>query len=121
MLHGSLTCRAYCLACLHCAPGGLQIRAMLLSASACCAGDVYRRDSIDQSHYPVFHQMEGENFHVASSLLWLLVAHMAGCSKIKRVHAAIDQVMEFCSSAGVQAIRMGGSGTGRYCLHGDRA
>ena len=22
-------------------------------------GDVYRRDSIDQSHYPVFHQMEG--------------------------------------------------------------
>ena len=23
------------------------------------AGDVYRRDSIDQSHYPVFHQMEG--------------------------------------------------------------
>ncbi|GBG29786.1 Phenylalanine--tRNA ligase, mitochondrial [Hondaea fermentalgiana] len=24
-----------------------------------CAGDVYRRDEIDQSHYPVFHQMEG--------------------------------------------------------------
>ena len=24
------------------------------------AGDVYRRDSIDQSHYPVFHQMEGD-------------------------------------------------------------
>eukprot|EP00041_Stephanoeca_diplocostata_P032601 m.1050539 g.1050539 ORF g.1050539 m.1050539 type:complete len:455 (+) comp24175_c0_seq8:231-1595(+) len=23
------------------------------------AGDVYRRDEIDQSHYPVFHQMEG--------------------------------------------------------------
>ena len=22
-------------------------------------GDVYRRDSIDASHYPVFHQMEG--------------------------------------------------------------
>ena len=22
-------------------------------------GDVYRRDSIDSSHYPVFHQMEG--------------------------------------------------------------
>ena len=22
-------------------------------------GDVYRRDTIDQSHYPVFHQMEG--------------------------------------------------------------
>jgi len=23
------------------------------------AGDVYRRDEIDSSHYPVFHQMEG--------------------------------------------------------------
>jgi phenylalanyl-tRNA synthetase alpha chain len=24
-----------------------------------CTGDVYRRDDIDKSHYPVFHQMEG--------------------------------------------------------------
>lgn len=24
-----------------------------------CTGDVYRRDEIDASHYPVFHQMEG--------------------------------------------------------------
>ena len=24
-----------------------------------CSGDVYRRDQIDASHYPVFHQMEG--------------------------------------------------------------
>jgi len=24
-----------------------------------CLGDVYRRDSIDATHYPVFHQMEG--------------------------------------------------------------
>jgi len=24
-----------------------------------CPGDVYRRDSIDATHYPVFHQMEG--------------------------------------------------------------
>jgi hypothetical protein len=23
------------------------------------AGDVYRRDAVDASHYPVFHQMEG--------------------------------------------------------------
>mmetsp|Transcript_17423 Transcript_17423/g.28117 ORF Transcript_17423/g.28117 Transcript_17423/m.28117 type:complete len:418 (-) Transcript_17423:43-1296(-) len=29
------------------------------SRSFLCAGDVYRRDEIDQSHYPVFHQMEG--------------------------------------------------------------
>ncbi|CAJ1964554.1 unnamed protein product [Cylindrotheca closterium] len=24
-----------------------------------CTGDVYRRDDIDKSHYPIFHQMEG--------------------------------------------------------------
>ena len=24
-----------------------------------CTGDVYRRDTIDRSHYPIFHQMEG--------------------------------------------------------------
>eukprot|EP00597_Dinobryon_sp_UTEXLB2267_P012537 CAMPEP_0170123724 /NCGR_PEP_ID=MMETSP0020_2-20130122/17682_1 /TAXON_ID=98059 /ORGANISM="Dinobryon sp., Strain UTEXLB2267" /LENGTH=88 /DNA_ID=CAMNT_0010355381 /DNA_START=277 /DNA_END=540 /DNA_ORIENTATION=- len=24
-----------------------------------CSGDVYRRDEIDSTHYPVFHQMEG--------------------------------------------------------------
>ena len=24
-----------------------------------CSGDVYRRDEIDASHYPIFHQMEG--------------------------------------------------------------
>jgi phenylalanyl-tRNA synthetase alpha chain len=24
-----------------------------------CTGDVYRRDEIDSSHYPIFHQMEG--------------------------------------------------------------
>lgn len=29
-----------------------------LGAFLCC-GDVYRRDEIDSSHYPVFHQMEG--------------------------------------------------------------
>ena len=24
-----------------------------------CVGDVYRRDTIDKTHYPIFHQMEG--------------------------------------------------------------
>ena len=24
-----------------------------------CTGDVYRRDEIDASHFPAFHQMEG--------------------------------------------------------------
>ena len=28
-------------------------------AAFLCSGDVYRRDEIDSSHYPVFHQMEG--------------------------------------------------------------
>jgi len=26
-----------------------------------CTGDVYRKDDIDSSHYPIFHQMEGVN------------------------------------------------------------
>lgn len=31
-----------------------------------CTGDVYRRDEIDSSHYPVFHQMEGVRIFPAS-------------------------------------------------------
>lgn len=27
-------------------------------------GDVYRRDEIDRTHYPCFHQMEGELFNI---------------------------------------------------------
>ncbi|MCO5610467.1 hypothetical protein L7F22_064705 [Adiantum nelumboides] len=34
-------------------------------------GDVYRRDSIDATHYPVFHQMEG--FRIFSSAEWEVV------------------------------------------------
>ena len=33
-----------------------------------CTGDVYRRDEIDSSHYPVFHQMEGVKFFEPSEL-----------------------------------------------------
>ena len=29
------------------------------ASSFLCTGDVYRRDEIDRTHYPVFHQMEG--------------------------------------------------------------
>jgi phenylalanyl-tRNA synthetase alpha subunit len=29
-----------------------------------CTGDVYRRDEIDASHYPVFHQMEGKRAYL---------------------------------------------------------
>lgn len=34
-------------------PGNYEENAFL------CAGDVYRKDTIDRTHYPVFHQMEG--------------------------------------------------------------
>jgi phenylalanyl-tRNA synthetase alpha chain len=33
-----------------------------------CTGDVYRRDEIDASHYPVFHQMEGVRIFETSEL-----------------------------------------------------
>ncbi len=33
-----------------------------------CTGDVYRRDEIDASHYPVFHQMEGVKLFTAEEL-----------------------------------------------------
>jgi phenylalanyl-tRNA synthetase alpha chain len=32
-----------------------------------CTGDVYRRDDIDKSHYPIFHQMEGVKLFDASA------------------------------------------------------
>eukprot|EP01041_Mallomonas_annulata_P009560 gene9560-19861_t len=37
------------------------------SKSFLCAGDVYRRDEIDSTHYPVFHQMEGVRVFETSS------------------------------------------------------
>jgi len=33
-----------------------------------CTGDVYRRDTVDASHYPVFHQMEGVKLFNSSDL-----------------------------------------------------
>jgi phenylalanyl-tRNA synthetase alpha chain len=34
-------------------PSGENSKAFL------CVGDVYRKDTIDSTHHPVFHQMEG--------------------------------------------------------------
>ena len=34
-----------------------------------CTGDVYRRDTIDKSHYPIFHQMEGVRLFDKEELL----------------------------------------------------
>ena len=33
-----------------------------------CVGDVYRRDTIDSTHYPVFHQMEGVRLFTESEV-----------------------------------------------------
>eukprot|EP00928_Gymnodinium_smaydae_P031049 TRINITY_DN22919_c1_g2_i2.p1 TRINITY_DN22919_c1_g2~~TRINITY_DN22919_c1_g2_i2.p1 ORF type:complete len:265 (-),score=67.78 TRINITY_DN22919_c1_g2_i2:131-925(-) len=37
-------------------------------SSFLCAGDVYRRDEIDASHYPVFHQCEGVRLFDAATM-----------------------------------------------------
>lgn len=52
------------------------------------SADVYRRDEIDASHYPVFHQMEGTQIWPSSELSTLsslntsLEKHLAGCNLI---------------------------------------
>lgn len=45
------------------------------------AGDVYRRDEIDASHYPVFHQMEGVR---------LFSAHQVGPRRRLPVRAVVE-------------------------------
>ena len=35
----------------------------------CMFGDVYRRDSIDSTHYPVFHQMEAVRIYKKQDLI----------------------------------------------------
>ncbi len=49
----------------------------------CAAGDVYRRDSIDQSHYPVFHQMEGDLFACPCMLSGVCGEHPETCVHIR--------------------------------------
>jgi phenylalanyl-tRNA synthetase alpha chain len=50
-----------------------------------CTGDVYRRDEIDASHYPVFHQMEGVRIFADNEL-------PAGCSKAEAKKAIEDDL-----------------------------
>lgn len=49
-------------------------------------GDVYRRDEVDSTHYPVFHQMEGVRIlteeEVRRLLLWYMFARELKCSGI---------------------------------------
>ena len=42
-----------------------------------CIGDVYRRDTIDATHYPAFHQMEG--VRVFEKAEW----EAAGCTDVE--------------------------------------
>ena len=43
-------------------------------AAFLCTGDVYRRDTIDATHYPAFHQMEGVRVFTASERDGLVAA-----------------------------------------------
>ena len=33
-----------------------------------CVGDVYRKDTVDKTHYPAFHQMEGVRTYTLEDL-----------------------------------------------------
>lgn len=47
-----------------------------------CTGDVYRRDTVDKSHYPVFHQTEGLKFFEEwgnGQVSYTLVRHDLDC------------------------------------------
>lgn len=44
----------------------------------CVLGDVYRKDEIDKSHYPVFHQMEALRYYSTDSLKQLLKTKFSG-------------------------------------------
>ncbi len=37
-------------------------------SSFLCLGDVYRKDTVDKTHYPVFHQMEGVRIYKFSDI-----------------------------------------------------
>mmetsp|Transcript_2105 Transcript_2105/g.7522 ORF Transcript_2105/g.7522 Transcript_2105/m.7522 type:complete len:453 (+) Transcript_2105:172-1530(+) len=51
-------------------------------------GDVYRRDSIDATHYPVFHQMEG--FRVFEPAEW----EAAGCTAVELAERELKKTLE---------------------------
>jgi phenylalanyl-tRNA synthetase alpha chain len=51
-----------------------------------CSADVYRRDEIDASHYPVFHQMEGTQVWPSDQL-----------GQIKELNAKLEEELAGCS------------------------
>lgn len=55
------------------------------SAGFCISADVYRRDAIDRSHYPAFHQME-------IALTWDRRDHPHGNQLAARIRAEVDNL-----------------------------
>jgi hypothetical protein len=52
-------------------------------------GDVYRRDEIDQSHYPIFHQMEGVNI-----MTKILPSSMTAADRNKYIEHDLKRTLE---------------------------
>ncbi|KAF2766111.1 mitochondrial phenylalanyl-tRNA synthetase [Teratosphaeria nubilosa] len=49
------------------------------------AADVYRRDAVDRSHYPIFHQMEG-------ALTWDRNAYSSNDALLEAIHASYEKL-----------------------------
>lgn len=57
-----------------------------------CCGDVYRRDEVDSSHYPVFHQMEG-NTRRNICILYMMIM-MVMFIVLSFIHAWMDRKID---------------------------
>jgi len=71
-----------------------------------CAGDVYRRDEIDASHYPAFHQVEGVKLfpkveeHALKGEEWL---QSSECTKIKEdLKQTLEGLMDHLFGPGLE-------------------
>ena len=51
-----------------------------------CIGDVYRRDEIDASHYPVFHQIDSARLFTKEQVLFLFYAISKRFNKMKIIN-----------------------------------
>ena len=66
-----------------------------------CTGDVYRRDTVDRSHYPIFHQMEGLRVFTQAEL-----ANMLADDTGFNIHDSSQERTE-CQQAGFSTDAMG--------------
>lgn len=67
-----------------------------------CTGDVYRRDTVDRSHYPIFHQMEGLRVFTQAELANMLSDGDGGFS----IHDPHQERTD-CQQAGFSTDAMG--------------